>query len=169
MLQTSRSRVPLSRPSKDTPSWVKTLKSQALTVVVSYPLEITIGWLQVEKGLSPSLLYQYLPEPLCVPVFVFEEPRLIIKGWWNVNGLALITYLWIRLISEPTAERHSEGGGWCEKRCGRRIREVLTLFFSHLITPVGLHSIIIFFFFYRKQIFFSSCCHNRMAFPVFLY
>ena len=35
----------------------------------------------------------------------------------NVAALALITYLWIRLISKPTAERHAvkEAGG-VEKR-----------------------------------------------------
>lgn len=44
--------------------------------------------------------------------------RLIIRvSRMNVAALALITYLWIRLISKPTAERHTvkEAGG-VEKR-----------------------------------------------------
>lgn len=40
------------------------------------------------------------------------------KVEWNVAALALITYLWIRLISKPTAEKHTvkeEGGVRREK------------------------------------------------------
>lgn len=50
---------------------------------------------------------------VCMRVHVRETEQADNKGERNVAVLALITYLWIRLISKPTAEKHTvkEAGG----------------------------------------------------------
>lgn len=46
------------------------------------------------------------------------------RGERNVIALALITYLWIRLISKPTAEKHTvkEVGGVRREEGGKKRR-----------------------------------------------
>lgn len=46
------------------------------------------------------------------------------RGEWNVIALALITYLWIRLISKPAAEKHTakDAGGVGREEGGKKRR-----------------------------------------------
>lgn len=83
---------------------------------------------------------------------------MIRKGEWNV--IALITYLWIRLISKPTVEkptvkevRRDEGG--TRKSGGER----RLLFLSKNASQLRLNEFVLHFI--------SFNCHNGKLFPVF--
>lgn len=74
---------------------------------------------------------------MCVCVIEWADN----KGERNVAALALITYLWIRLISKPTAEKHTvkEAGGvrgdeGSKKRKGAP--NTLFLFQEHLLALI---------------------------------
>lgn len=61
------------------------------------------------------------------------------KGERNVAALALITYLWIRLISKPTAEKHTvkeAGGVRRDEEGNKRKGHVTLIFFQNHLLPL---------------------------------